>query len=89
MTPLECPHCGSDKVVSNVTIRWNQTRGAFVPGRASYCTSCGKGFHRRPPGEFGFRTVRVKGMTRALWRLQQSGDLIVVRHRNGVTEVLF
>jgi len=84
-----CPHCGSEKVVTNITVRWNQTRGTFLPERGTFCTACGKAFKGRDRGEWGFHTVRVAGMTSALRKLQQSGDLVVVRHRNGVTEVVF
>jgi len=84
-----CPHCGSQKVVTNITVRWNQTRGAFQPERGIFCTTCGKAFRGGDAGEGGFRTVRVGGMTPALQKLQESGDLVVVRHRNGITEVIF
>ncbi len=86
-----CPHCGSEKVVANVTVRWKQARatGAFHSERGLFCTACGKGFRVISRGGEGFRTVRVGRMTPALSKLQQSGDLVVVRHRNGVTEVVF
>lgn len=84
-----CPHCGSEKVVANITVRWNQTRATFLPERGIFCTTCGKAFKGRDRGELGFRTVRVSGMTPALRKLQQSGNLVVVRHRNGITEVVF
>ena len=84
-----CPHCGSDKVVNNITVRWNQTRGAFHPERGIFCTTCGKAFKGSDRGEAGFHAVRVEGMTPALSKLQQNGDLVVVRHRNGVTEVIY
>jgi len=36
-----------------------------------------------------FVTVRIDAMTDALRRLQESADVIVVRHRSGAREVLF
>ncbi len=84
-----CPHCGSDKVVKNITVRWSQVRGTFQPERGIFCTACGKAFRGGDQDEAGFRTVRVQEITPALRKLQQSGDLVVVRHRNGVTEVIY
>lgn len=84
-----CPHCGSDKVVVNITVRWNQSRSMFQPQRGNFCTTCGKAFDGGTTSELGFRTVRVDRMTPELAKLQSNGDLIVVRHRNGVTEVLY
>lgn len=91
MNPRICPHCGSEKVVANVTVRWRQARGSgrFQPERGLFCTACGKGFKGIGREGEGFRSVRVGRVTPALRKLQQSGDLVVVRHRNGITEVLF
>jgi hypothetical protein len=89
MQARACPHCGSDKVVTNITVRWNQARGAFQPERGTFCTSCGKAFRGSDQAASGFHAVRVGGITPALSKLQESGDLVVVRHRNGMTEVIY
>jgi len=33
--------------------------------------------------------VRVEGLSSALYSLQRSGDVVIVRHRTGAPEVLF
>lgn len=86
---MDCPYCGSPNVVPNVTIRWSQGRGAFEPRRGVYCTSCGKSFEGRVRGEFVFQTVLIERITPAIRSLQESGDVIVVRHRSGLLELLY
>jgi len=88
---MRCPNCGKRSVISHVTVRWNQVRGALLPARGHYCTACKTAFEGEPvrSGEFGFRSVRVDAMTDAILRLQESADLIVVRHKTGLREVLF
>jgi len=90
-TAMRCPNCGKRSVISHVTVRWNQVRGALLPARGHYCTACKTAFEGEPlrSGEFGFRSVRVDAMTDAIRRLQESADLIVVRHKTGLREVLF
>ena len=66
-------------------------KGSFLPARGHYCTACKAAFEDECPdkGEFAFQSVRVDAMTDALRRLQESADLVVVRHRAGGREVLF
>lgn len=86
---MDCPYCGSPNVVPNVTIRWSQVRGVFVPRRGAYCTSCGKAFEGRGGGELALRSVLIERITPAIRSLQESGDLIVIRHRNGTLELVY
>lgn len=85
---MKCPHCGSGHVISNITIRWSQPRGTFRPERGHFCTKCGRPF-RIKHFDFGFRTVRVEQASPAHYSLQRSGDVVVVRYRNGAQEILF
>ena len=91
MAAMRCPHCGKRSVISHVTVRWNQVKGSLLPFRGHYCTSCKTAFEddRAPAGEFSFQSVRVDAVTDALRRLQESADVIVVRHRSGAREVVF
>jgi|GEM_PF-540529 hypothetical protein len=86
---MTCPYCNSENVVQNVTVRWSQVRGVFVPKRGHYCTTCGKSFD--PPASDGLSlsTVILEEVTPAIRKLQESGDVIVVRHRDGVHEVIY
>lgn len=88
---MRCPNCGKRSVISHVTVRWSQVKGSFLPARGHYCTACKTAFEDECPdkGEFAFQSVRVDAMTDALRRLQESADLVVVRHRAGGPEVLF
>lgn len=88
---MRCPHCGKRSVISHVTVRWNQVKGSFLPSRGHYCTACKTAFEDARPTarQFGFQSVRINAMTDALRRLQESADVIVVRHRSGAREVLF
>lgn len=88
---MRCPHCGKQTVINQVTIRWTNVKGSFLPERGFYCTACGTAFEEAPPvrSDFAFRSVQVVMMSDALRRLQESADLIVVRHKTGVREVLF
>jgi len=88
---MRCPNCGKQSVIRSVTVRWSQSRGAMIPERGHFCTACKKGFEdeRPPSGELAFQSVKVDGMTDALRYLQESADLVVVRHKTGVREVLF
>jgi Ni,Fe-hydrogenase I small subunit len=88
---MRCPHCGKRSVISHVTVRWNQVKGSFLPSRGHYCTACKTAFEdeRAAVREFTFQSVRIDAMTEALRRLQESADVIVVRHRSGVREVVF
>jgi len=66
-------------------------KGSFLPSRGHYCIACKTAFEDERPGarEFAFQSVRIDAMTDALRRLQESADVIVVRHRSGSREVLF
>ena len=88
---MRCPHCGKRSVISHVTVRWNQVKGSFLPSRGHYCTACKTAFEdeRAATRGFTFQSVRIDAMTEALRRLQESADVIVVRHRSGVREVVF
>jgi predicted RNA-binding Zn-ribbon protein involved in translation (DUF1610 family) len=86
---MSCPHCGSENIVPNITIRWSQVRGVFLPRRGNYCTACGKSFEGRVPDEMAFCTLVLDELTPAVRSLQESGDIIVVRHRNGTHEVIY
>lgn len=88
---MRCPQCGRKSVVSHVTIRWIQIRGSFLPERGHYCTGCGFTFEEALPPirDFGFHSVLVEGMSDALRRLQESADLVVIRHKTGAREVLY
>jgi DNA-directed RNA polymerase subunit RPC12/RpoP len=88
---MRCPQCGKQTVISHVTIRWLQVKGSFLPERGYYCTACGNAFedgHLSRSG-FSFRSVQVKAMSDALRRLQESADVVVVRHKTGEREVLY
>lgn len=88
---MRCPYCGKPNVVSHVTIRWVQVRGSLVPERGCYCTACGTAFEdpTPPSADLGFRSVRVGAVSDAIRRLQESADVIVVRHKGGVHEVVY
>jgi len=88
---MRCPNCGKRSVISHVTVRWNQANGVYQPARGHYCIACKTAFEdaHLPKKDFAFRSVRVTAMTDALRRLQESADLVVVRHRTGEREVLF
>ncbi len=88
---MRCPQCGKQAVVGHVTIRWIQVKGSFLPERGYYCTACGNAFEDAlpSPGEFSFRSVHVDAVSDALRRLQESADLVVVRHKTGAREVLY
>jgi len=87
-TSLKCPQCGSRHVISNITIRWRQVRGAFLSERGHFCFRCGRPFQPGSNGELAFRTVRVDTVSPAIRSLQATADVIVVRYRNGATEIL-
>ncbi len=88
---MRCPHCGRQTVIRHVTIRWVQVKGSYLPERGSYCTACGTAFEDAPPvaRDFVFRSVQVSTISDAVRRLQESADLIVVRHKSGVREVVY
>ncbi|MGH2349178.1 MAG: hypothetical protein ACRDFT_06910 [bacterium] len=86
---MNCPTCGSAKVLSNVTIAWVHVRDSLLPERGHFCTSCSKPFHAPLAGTIPFGTVRVRAISPALLRLQESADLVVIRHRAGVKEVVY
>jgi DNA-directed RNA polymerase subunit RPC12/RpoP len=89
---MRCPHCGKQTVINHVTIRWVQVKGSFLPERGFYCTACGTAFEDAPapvPRDFAFRSVHVETMSDALRRLQESADVVVVRHKTGIREVLY
>lgn len=90
---MRCPHCGKQALISRVTIRWVHVRGSLLPERGFYCTACGTAFEDAAPAparsDFAFRSVHVNAMSDALRRLQESADLVVVRLKSGVREVLY
>jgi DNA-directed RNA polymerase subunit RPC12/RpoP len=86
---MKCPNCGSVKVLSNVTVAWVQIRASILPERGYFCTSCSKPFRARQGGDIALSTVRVSAISPALLRLQENADLVVVRHRAGVKEVIY
>jgi DNA-directed RNA polymerase subunit RPC12/RpoP len=88
---MRCPHCGRKSIVSHVTIRWLHVKGSFVPERGYYCTACGNAFEDAVPagGEFTFRSVEVPAISDAVRRLQETADVVVVRHKTGTREVLY
>ena len=86
---VNCPVCGSAKVLSNVTVAWVQIRDSLLPERGHFCTSCSKPFQARPAGDLAFRAIRVNDISPALLRLQENADLIVVRYRAGGKEVIY
>jgi hypothetical protein len=86
---VNCPTCGGTKVLSNVTIAWVQVRDSLVPERGHFCTSCSKPFRAPMAGTIPFGTVRVRAISPALLRLQESADLVVIRHRAGIKEVVY
>ena len=75
-------------MVSNITIRWNQVKGSFLSERGHFCFRCGRPFQNTPPGDLAFQSTRVSAATPAMHSLQSSGDVVVVRYRNGSTEIL-
>jgi len=86
---MKCPQCGSRHVVSNITIRWNPVKGSFLSERGHFCFRCGRPFQHVQHGDLGFRSVRIPAATPAMHSLQATGDMVVVRYRNGATEILF
>ena len=88
---VRCPQCGRPNVVSHVTIRWAHARGSLVPERGYYCVACDNAFDEPRPqrGSFTFHSVQVPSVTSAIRRLQESADVVVVRHRTGMREVLY
>jgi transposase-like protein len=88
---MRCPQCGRPNVVSHVTIRWAHARGSLVPERGYYCVACGNAFDEPRPqrGSFTFHSVQVPSVTSAIRRLQESADVVVVRHRTGMREVMY
>lgn len=88
---MRCPNCRKQTVIRHVTIRWVHVKGAFLPERGFYCTACGTAFEDAPPArsDFAFRSVQVETVSDALRRLQESADVVVVRHKSGVREVLY
>ncbi|HLW59960.1 MAG TPA: hypothetical protein VKV57_08550 [bacterium] len=88
---MRCPNCGKRSVINHVTVRWSQVKGSFLPARGHYCTACKTAFEDERTGsaDFAFRSVRVDTMTDALRRLQESADVVIVRHKAGGREVLF
>lgn len=88
---MRCPQCGKQTVISHVTIRWLQVKGSLLPERGFYCTACGNAFDEAAPsrGEFSFQSVHVDAVSDALRRLQESADVVVVRHKTGTREVLY
>jgi len=86
---LKCPQCGSRHVISNITIRWNQVKGAFLSERGHFCFKCGRPFQPGSNGELAFRTVRVDAVSPAVQSLQGTADVVVVRYRNGATEIVY
>jgi uncharacterized protein YlaI len=88
---VRCPQCGRPNVISHVTVRWAHVRGSLVPERGYYCVACGNAFDEPRPqrGSFVFRSVQVSAVTPAIRRLQESADVVVVRHRTGMREVLY
>ena len=88
---MRCPQCGRPNVVSHVTIRWAHARGSLVPERGYYCVACGNAFDEPRPqrGSFTFHSVQVPAVTSAIRRLQENADVVVVRHRTGMREVVY
>ncbi len=90
---MRCPHCGKQAVISHVTIRWVHVKGSLLPERGFYCTACGTAFEDAPApparSDFAFRSVHVDALNDALRSLQESADLVVVRYKSGVREVLY
>ncbi|MDR7468148.1 MAG: hypothetical protein QN141_11030 [Armatimonadota bacterium] len=76
-------------MISNITIRWRQVQGAFLSERGHFCFRCGRPFQPGSNGELAFRTVRVDAVSPAVRSLQATADVIVVRYRNGATEILY
>jgi len=76
-------------VISNITIRWNQVRGAFLSERGHFCFKCGRPFQPGANGELAFRAIRVDSISPAVQSLQSSGDVVIVRYRTGATEILY
>lgn len=75
--------------MAHVTLRWLQARNLLVPERGHFCITCHKGFSPRSRQRQGFSAVSVTTVSSAVWALQQSGDLMVVRHRDGLNEIVF
>ncbi len=86
---MQCPYCRSRHVIANVTVRWSHVQGRLRPERGSFCTRCSRPFTPAPPGDLSFGSVRVNDVGPALYSLQRSADVVIVRHRTGVPEVLF
>ncbi|HET6946780.1 MAG TPA: hypothetical protein VFJ45_03125 [bacterium] len=76
-------------MISNITIRWNQVKGAFLSERGHFCFKCGRPFQPGSNGELAFRTVRVDAVSPAVQSLQTTADVVVVRYRNGATEIVY
>ena len=87
--PVNCPTCGTAKILSNITVAWVQAGDSLLPERGHFCTSCSKPFKAPLNGDIPFGAVRIRTISPALLRLQESADLVVVRHRAGVKEVIY
>ncbi len=86
---MRCPYCRSRYVLCDITVRWSHLRGQLRPERGHFCTGCGRSFPRGAAGELALSSVPVGDVSPALYSLQRSGDVVIVRHRAGKTEVLF
>jgi hypothetical protein len=86
---MPCPYCGSRYVLCDITIRWSHFRGQLRSERGHFCTGCGRSFPRSVAHDLAFSSVQVAEVSPALYSLQRSGDVVIVRHRSGASEVLF
>ena len=86
---MRCPYCGSRYVLCDITIRWSHLRGQLHPERGHFCTGCGRSFPRGFTGDLTLSSVSVGRVSPALYSLQRSGDVVIVRHRTGQAEVLY
>ena len=86
---MRCPYCRSRHVIPDITVRWSQLRGRLRPVRGNFCTGCGRPFSEVPNSDLTLLSVRVEEVSSCLYSLQASGDVVIVRHRTGTSEVLF
>ncbi len=86
---MRCPYCGDRYVLCDITIRWSYLKGRLRSERGHFCTGCGRSFPRGTADDLALCAVQVADISPALYSLQRSGDVVIIRHRAGLSEVLF
>ena len=77
--PVNCPTCGTAKILSNITIAWVQAGDSLLPERGHFCTSCSKPFKAPLNGDIPFvqfLLIPVDHLTRFLELLLVRGEIV-------------